>query len=83
MWAVGRHEAVLAKHTAAVVAKLDHADAGVRAAAVEALGRHEAVLVQHATAVAAKLEDADAGVREASVEALGNEAGRLLYRIHS
>ena len=44
----------LASHAAAVVAKLEHSDAGVRRAAVETLGKLSAeALASHAAAVLA------------------------------
>ena len=62
----------LAPHAAAVVAKLDDSDWGVREAAVETLGKLSAeALASHAAAVVAKLEDSDRYVRRAAVQTLG------------
>ena len=64
--------AALAQHAAALVAKLDHPDRGVREAALQALGKLEpAALAQHAAAVVAKLEDPDESLRQAAVKTLG------------
>ena len=54
--------ATLAQHGAALVARLEHSDAGVREAVVETLGQLEpATLAQHGAALVARLEDEDAG----------------------
>ena len=51
---------------AAVVAKLEHPDKGVRCAAVKTLGKlPPEVLETHVDALVAKLEDSDHGVRRA------------------
>ncbi|KAK3237779.1 copper-transporting ATPase, partial [Cymbomonas tetramitiformis] len=58
-------------HAGAIAARLDHANASVRCAAVEALGRLMEHAAPHAGGIAARLEDANADERWAAVEAVG------------
>ena len=64
--------AALEAHAAAVVAKLEHSDSGVRQAAVELLDKLKSkALEAQAAAVVAKLEHSDSGARRAAVATLG------------
>ena len=63
----------LATHYAALAAKLEDADAGMRASAMKTIGNlAPADLETHFAALATKLEDADGGVRSAAMIPLGN-----------
>ena len=57
---------------AAVVARLEDSDAGVRWVALQTLGKLKAVvLAQHSPAIVALLENSDSHMRVAAVQALG------------
>ena len=76
--------AALAEHAAAVVAKLEDADGGVRRLALKTLGVLEpAALAEHAAAIVAKLADKGWDVREAAWKVLGKLGAEEILAQHA